>query len=609
MSISNTLFAICFSVSAIIALGADSASAAESTSLVPLEGAARFRFGDDMAWVSSSYDDSTWDTVAVPESWVSRTDPYCLQLAGCYRFAFSLPAAAESWANPTLSVGVVSDAAEVYFNGTKIGGQGRMLPAVDGLPHDPLVLEVPHELLRVGQRNVVAIRVHRAYFVGGIVQGPVVIGSQSSVDRLVAPVRLWAWFVDGATVSFGAIAFVYVMLLYFAGVHESVYKWLFASTAFVLIAILLESRLVTVGLGPSALRRTLDLWVNSLAPLTLHGFIAAFFARRVPQRTWLIQGAVALLLLLITPFPRFFTAVVAIWTLYFLVLLAIWLNWGIRAVRTGVPDAWPLFVGLVVAATTFVGEIAGMLPIISGHFASTLSLLFFYGCGMVAITNRYQRTRRRAQQATIAIVSAHEAERSRIARELHDGVVQSLLAVQLKLQMLRGATTDNESADTESLDSVISELRTASDELRRVSHNLRPEALERLDLADAIRLHARELEERVGFAIHVSLDEFAIPSHLKDNLYRIYQEALFNAVKHAKAEQVHVGLERVGDRVTMVIQDNGCGFDPIQQKDGRRGVGLTTIRERVDLLGGQAQISSSSAGTTITVDLPVSECL
>jgi two-component system NarL family sensor kinase len=183
--------------------------------------------------------------------------------------------------------------------------------------------------------------------------------------------------------------------------------------------------------------------------------------------------------------------------------------------------------------------------------------------------------------------------------------VQSLLAIQLNLQMMQDSHKTQDPVDYGSLDRVVEEIRTAGDELRRVSHDLRPEAMERLELAEAIRSHAKRLEQGTGLKIAIEAQELVVATHLKDNLYRIYQEALLNAVKHAAAQRVDVRLHVSAGRIVMNIADDGRGFQREAKGDGRFGVGLTTIRERAELLGGKAAIVSSPEGTRITINVPL----
>ncbi len=223
----------------------------------------------------------------------------------------------------------------------------------------------------------------------------------------------------------------------------------------------------------------------------------------------------------------------------------------------------------------------------------------------------YQEARSREQTLEHLfrqIVDAQEAERQRIARELHDATGQSLTAIALGL---RGAanTVDRDAPLLSSqLDALQSFAQDALSELRRIIADLRPPQLDDLGLIAALRWYVRTFNAR-NPTIHTTLTvagELArLPAHYETVIFRIVQEALTNVARHSGATHASVVLESRPDEVIVTIQDNGQGFDPAQVL-ARRGPnaswGLLGIRERALLLGGEHQIKSApQQGTLIRV--------
>jgi signal transduction histidine kinase len=209
------------------------------------------------------------------------------------------------------------------------------------------------------------------------------------------------------------------------------------------------------------------------------------------------------------------------------------------------------------------------------------------------------------------VVRAQEAERQRIARELHDATGQSLTAISLGL---RGVET-RLANDPSGLVEQIRELKTfgvnALGELRQIIADLRPSHLDDLGLVAALQWYVQEFEKRrnirTGFVVEGQ--RVRLPSQYEIVLFRIVQEALTNIAKHARATQADVKLEFYPAQVVVTISDNGHGFDPktvFDHKRSRAGWGLLGIQERALLLGGQCEFDSQPGqGTRIRVQAPL----
>lgn len=195
-------------------------------------------------------------------------------------------------------------------------------------------------------------------------------------------------------------------------------------------------------------------------------------------------------------------------------------------------------------------------------------------------------------------------ERGRLEKDLHDGIGQSLLSLKLKLQMLKAG---NLAADEKTLSGLISEVSGTTRELRGIISNLSP-----LPPDAALGLVFRQLGARVeeisGISIDVSADgDFeGLGWKMKENLYRIYQEALNNIVKHSGADRVEVKLVLENGTLRMIIADNGKGFDSGLKTGMQCGVGLSSMRERANVIGGTLDIEGrQGGGTTINLEAPL----
>jgi len=201
------------------------------------------------------------------------------------------------------------------------------------------------------------------------------------------------------------------------------------------------------------------------------------------------------------------------------------------------------------------------------------------------------------------LLEIQERERQLISYEIHDGLAQYLAAAMLHLQAYthghRGASADGDLADGMRL------LEAAAAESRRLIGGLRPPALDELGIVAAIEslvAEARTDVPTVEFTHHLPRDR--LPPQLETIIFRIVQEALTNARKHAHAGTVTVTVERAADTVAVRVQDDGRGFDPGAVPDN--SFGLEGIRQRCRLLGGEPRVMSTpGAGTTIEVTLPV----
>lgn len=209
------------------------------------------------------------------------------------------------------------------------------------------------------------------------------------------------------------------------------------------------------------------------------------------------------------------------------------------------------------------------------------------------------------------LVNAQENEQRRISRELHDQMGQSLAALLLGLKALRNSLRD-ESA-TQAVQRLQDITNRIAEEMHSLIRELRPTALDDLGLETALANYLEEWAERSDIAIDFhcnGLLEQRLANQLESTIYRIVQEAVNNVVKHASARNVSIILEKRGNRVLVIVEDDGVGFDAealLKTPARNRGFGLLGMQERVALVGGSLSIESTpGTGTTVLVHIPIS---
>ncbi|MEN6338241.1 MAG: response regulator [Phycisphaerales bacterium] len=212
------------------------------------------------------------------------------------------------------------------------------------------------------------------------------------------------------------------------------------------------------------------------------------------------------------------------------------------------------------------------------------------------------------QRLTLELSMAEERERRRIAEILHEDLQQQLAAVKFHLGLLstRAKRDPSQQALAVRLDRL---LKDAIEKSRSLSHELSPAVLHRNDLAESLRWLAHQMQTRYGLTVHVdSLGEVNLQSDaLAIFLFRVAQELLFNVVKHARVGEARVRVRRIGPCLALSVLDHGRGFDPGQLKE-TAGLGLLSIRERIELLGGWMKIKSAAGkGSKFHVVVPYEE--
>lgn len=216
---------------------------------------------------------------------------------------------------------------------------------------------------------------------------------------------------------------------------------------------------------------------------------------------------------------------------------------------------------------------------------------------------------RQLRELSTSLLEVREAERDRISRELHDDLGQQLTGFKLDLSWLMKRVRDGRPIPEEKFADIQSHLNTAVASVRRISSELKPLVVDDLGFADGIRWLVGDFAERSGIACELDIEERLpeLSDRATTTLFRIVQESLTNIARHAEASRVYVGLWHVGDRLIVVVRDNGRGM---ASDKGHSGLGLVGMRERALSLGAQLRIDSTpGGGTAIEVTAPIAETL
>jgi signal transduction histidine kinase len=220
---------------------------------------------------------------------------------------------------------------------------------------------------------------------------------------------------------------------------------------------------------------------------------------------------------------------------------------------------------------------------------------------------------RRFRGLAKAVWKVQEEERRRLARELHDGLGQTLTALTHQLERLREKLDGSVAPDVAiRLADSVDMARLALNESRELSRLLRPPVLDDLGLAAALSWLARTLEERTGLKVELALDGLndRLDPDLETLVFRLIQEALTNVLRHAGAGRAQVAVRRAGGALELRVADAGRGFDPraVLAGGGTAGSGLRGMRDRLELFGGRLELASAPGqGTLVSAVVPLVE--
>ncbi|GIN39747.1 MULTISPECIES: sensor histidine kinase [Heyndrickxia] len=207
------------------------------------------------------------------------------------------------------------------------------------------------------------------------------------------------------------------------------------------------------------------------------------------------------------------------------------------------------------------------------------------------------------QDFGLRVIEAQEEERKRLSREIHDGPAQMLANMLLRSDLVEKVYREQGIVNAlEEVKSLKKMVRSSLSEVRRIIYDLRPMALDDLGLVPTLRKYLERTEEyNNGVTFHfINLgQEYRLPSKYEVALFRLVQESVQNAIKHAQASEIHVKIDMQQDSVFLIVKDNGKGFDVREKKEG--SFGIMGMRERVEIIDGKITIDSKIGEGTIVM--------
>ena len=241
---------------------------------------------------------------------------------------------------------------------------------------------------------------------------------------------------------------------------------------------------------------------------------------------------------------------------------------------------------------------------------TTLLIVFFAGSLLLLYKRRVENLEKetRAQEEfSKRLIQSEEEERKRIAAGLHDSLGQNLLII--KNRALLGIKNKKEEFLREQLSEISSAASTTLDEVRQIAYNLHPYQLSRLGLTKAIRSIITNVKDTssINFSDDLENIDNLFSKEAEINIYRIVQENINNIIKHSEAKNAFVKISKQESSVTILIEDDGKGFDKeniYDEKKKMKGFGLENIRKRITLLNGEFSINSTN-GTKVNITIPV----
>jgi two-component system sensor histidine kinase DegS len=255
-------------------------------------------------------------------------------------------------------------------------------------------------------------------------------------------------------------------------------------------------------------------------------------------------------------------------------------------------------------------RLAGLKEIIerAEHLIGQITVVLHYLDSDFRQVGEFIEGAKQKQEFGLKIIEAQEEERKRLSREIHDGPAQTLAHVMIRSDLLEKVLKDR------GIDAAIVEIRdfkkmvrSALSEVRRIIYDLRPMALDDLGLVPTLKKYLQTVEEyNKGVAVsfvHVG-EEIRLPSRMEVAVFRLVQESVQNALKHAEGTNIEVKMEINSDQLLVMVKDNGKGFDTAVKKEN--AFGLIGMKERVELLEGTLTIRSKVGfGTTVFIRIPL----
>jgi signal transduction histidine kinase len=211
------------------------------------------------------------------------------------------------------------------------------------------------------------------------------------------------------------------------------------------------------------------------------------------------------------------------------------------------------------------------------------------------------------RQLTKHMDHLRENERIHIAREIHDELGQQLTVLKMNIAWLQSNNTVNDEEHNQRISNMLSLSENTINTIRKIAYNLRPQIIEDLGIAEALKLYSKEFQNQTGISVNffTEIDNLDLSFDTSTALYRIYQESLTNVARYAEASVVNASLDLNERELVLSVSDNGKGFNVADLKK-RKSLGVIGMRERAGMIGGHFSIHSEPGEGThvqVSVDL------
>jgi len=561
----------------------------------------RAQRGDDPSWSAESLKDGNWAPLhsIAPETASPDHQPGFLW----YRLQFQLQP--EDLRYPcALLLGWIQEVDEVFVNGVRVGGEGRVGQHWYDFVSAQRITRayaIPAELLHANGANTLAIRSFSVFRDAGLAGGAIGLGSPAAIlsqasatDRLSLNLEV----MTSTLLTLGALMMIFMALTR----RDEPQHWLlFGMVIVVMVNYVIDSALLyPLRMEMPWLKRLIFVAMPTL-PVLIINYMTQATGKPVSRWIWplaLLPVPVAVVYLFNIS-TGLTVRLYDVWHLAFVPISIVLPIYIARYARHSIRNIGLLRAAAVILIGALFYELFGdgLLP--WNFDATEVGILGMLGLFMVAFARRIAQDHNARKRLSAGVLSAQDEERRRIARELHDGLGQRLVAARLMLE------AEALRQPNDQINEVARELRDTTRELRAIVHGLRPVELGEVSLRSALTGYAQRVRELTAVQVRVSYTHHGyIPSEIEEHLFRIFQEAINNAIRHGGACEVRIDLSGIGTQLRVQISDDGAGFRP--DESGTRGLGLTAMAERVRLCRGHFHLDSQPGeGTTLRIEIPL----
>lgn len=569
----------------------------------------RYSSGDDPTWCLPHYDDSRWIELS---NLFDRNLLDIIKMAeiGWHRIHFHISTVEEK--NIGIYLGSIGDADEVFLNGHKIGGEGVIGDRFVEASFVKRLYLIPNGLLKEGD-NLLAIRVMNTYPKGGLFDTKPIVDDYNRLLLFKMIESQGRQNIEIFILTFNLLVLLFLALILVCGIREKSYV-IFVIFTFIYLAVTLLNSgfLYEHGFKTHFIQKLIFSLTAAMIPITLIYIIETYKMKYALIIKSIIIVSIILSGLFLFSFEwKTYKLLIWLWTFLAFISGLIASYYVLKGISTKNPESIPIGIGfgiLIVAVVYWLTEILNIVSpkSIYGYSLSDFAVLGAFSCLSLSIIMKFVNTMKGFNLVSEKVLSSHEDERARISRDLHDGIGQSLAAIKLRLQMIRAMISSDRPKEANAVDEMIESVSDSINELRTIAKDLKPAYIKDIDIIDAFNQYAKYIQKKVPINVEINLtihDSIKLQPHIKENLYRIFQEALTNVIKHSQAKHVWVSFRQKGFALIMTIEDDGIGFNPHEEL---KGMGLSTMKERITLIGGRLSIKSAPGkGTKIRLVLPL----